>query len=120
MINDRTLARTRRSPILLNTAHGGLVETEAIVSAIESGQLPSAGIDVLPMQPPPSDDPLITAWRNPDHIAHHWVIINTHSASYSEQGLIDMRIKGAEACRRALLGLPLRMVVNQPEFVRSC
>ena len=33
-------------------------------------------------------------------------------AFYSEEGLLDMRVKGAEACRRALLGLPVRTVVN--------
>jgi len=118
MINDRTLALMKRSSILLNTARGGLLETAAVLSAIESGQLSGAGIDVLPVEPPPSGDPLITAWRNPDHAAHHRVIINPHSAFYSEQGLMDMRIKGAEACRRALLGLPLRNVVNRPASVR--
>jgi len=118
MINDRTLALMKRSSILLNTARGGLVDTTAVLSAIESGQLSGTGIDVLPVEPPPSGDPLITAWRNPDHVAHHRVIINPHSAFYSEEGLMDMRIKGAEACRRALLGLPLRNVVNQPASVR--
>ena len=29
-----------------------------------------------------------------------------------EEGLLDMRVKGAQACRRALLGEPLRNVVN--------
>jgi D-3-phosphoglycerate dehydrogenase/C-terminal binding protein len=40
------------------------------------------------------------------------VIVNPHSAFYSEEGLTDMRVKGSEACRRALLGMPLRNVVN--------
>ena len=40
------------------------------------------------------------------------VILNAHNAFYSVEGLRDMRVKGAEACRRALLGQPLRNVVN--------
>jgi C-terminal binding protein len=40
------------------------------------------------------------------------VILNAHNAFYSEDGLRDMRVKGSQACRRALLGLPLRNVVN--------
>jgi D-3-phosphoglycerate dehydrogenase/C-terminal binding protein len=40
------------------------------------------------------------------------LILNPHSAFYSEAGLLDMRLKGAEACRRAILGLPLRNIVN--------
>ena len=50
--------------------------------------------------------------RYPDDPCHHRVILNPHSAFYSEQGLIDMRVKGADACRRAILGMPLRNVVN--------
>ena len=52
------------------------------------------------------------AWRDPSHAAHHRVILNPHTAFYSEEGLMDMRVKGAEACRRALTGSPLRNVVN--------
>ena len=37
---------------------------------------------------------------------------NPHSAFYSEEGLMDMRVKGSENCRRALLGQPVRNLVN--------
>ena len=40
------------------------------------------------------------------------VIVNPHAAFYAEEGLLDMRVKGAQACRRALLDEPLRNVVN--------
>ena len=49
---------------------------------------------------------------NPEHPAYHRVLINPHSAFYCEEGLNEMRVKGADACRRAILGLPLRNVVN--------
>ena len=49
---------------------------------------------------------------NPADPCHDRVIVNPHSAFYSEEGLRDMRVKGAQACRRALLGEPLRNVVN--------
>ena len=39
-------------------------------------------------------------------------IINPHAAFYCEEGLREMRVKAATACRRALLGEPLRNVVN--------
>ncbi|MGH7202902.1 MAG: NAD(P)-dependent oxidoreductase, partial [Candidatus Levyibacteriota bacterium] len=97
---------------LVNTSRGAVVDTGAIPGAIASGRLAGAGIDVLEHEPPPPDDPLIAAWRNPRHPAHQRVIVNPHTAFYSEEGLMDMRVKGAEACRRALLGLPLRNVVN--------
>jgi D-3-phosphoglycerate dehydrogenase/C-terminal binding protein len=40
------------------------------------------------------------------------VLINPHTAFYSEEGLLDMRVKGSEACRRALEGEPVRNVIN--------
>jgi D-3-phosphoglycerate dehydrogenase/C-terminal binding protein len=80
---------------------------------VASGQLAGAGIDVLESEPPPPDHPLLLAWRDPSHPAHCRVIVNPHSAFYSEEGLMDMRVKGATACRRALLGEPIENVVNE-------
>jgi D-3-phosphoglycerate dehydrogenase/C-terminal binding protein len=98
--------------LLINSSRGAVVDTSAVPAAIASGRLAGAGIDVLEVEPPPDDDPLVNAWRDPAHPAHHRVLINPHSAFYSEEGLRDMRVKGSQTCRRALLGMPLRNVVN--------
>jgi D-3-phosphoglycerate dehydrogenase/C-terminal binding protein len=112
MMNAQTIARMPRGSFLVNTSRGAVVETSAIPPAIASGQLAGAGIDVLAIEPPPADDVLLRAWRDPGHPAYHRVIVNPHSAFYAEEGLLDMRLKGAQAVRNALLGLPLRNVVN--------
>lgn len=112
MINEKTLGQLPQGAYLVNTARGGVVDTRAIPGAIASGQLAGAGLDVLEQEPPDENDPLLLAWRDPNHPAYDKVIINAHSAFYSEEGLLDMRRKGAEACRRALLDLPLRNIVN--------
>ncbi len=112
IIDEAALAQMPHGSFLVNTARGALVDTAAIPDAIASGQLAGAAIDVLETEPPPDDDPLIAAWRDPNHPAHHRVLINPHSAFYSEQGVIDIRLKATEACRRALLDLPLRNIVN--------
>jgi D-3-phosphoglycerate dehydrogenase/C-terminal binding protein len=112
MIGAEQIAMLPHGAYLINTARGALVDTAAIPAALASGQLAGAALDVLPQEPPSSDDPLLRAWRDPRHPAHCRLIINPHAAFYSEEGLLDMRVKGAEACRRALAGLPLRNVVN--------
>ena len=112
LVNANTLELLPQGAFLVNTARGGVVDTSAIPAALASGRLAGAGIDVLPQEPPASDDPLLVAWRDRDHPAFERLIINPHAAFYSEQGLMDMRVKGTDACRRALLGQPLRNVVN--------
>ena len=112
MIDAAAIGRMPRGSYLVNTSRGAVVDTAAIPEAIASGQLAGAAIDVLPTEPPPDDDPLLAAWRDPQHPAHHRVIVNPHMAFYSEEGLMDIRLKTTGACRRALLGEPLRNVVN--------
>ena len=112
LINAQKIALMPRGSYLINTARGAVVDTSAIPEFVASGHLAGVGLDVLPIEPPPADHPLLVAWRNPEHPAYQRVILNAHNAFYSEQGLRDMRVKGSEACRRALLGEALRNVVN--------
>jgi D-3-phosphoglycerate dehydrogenase/C-terminal binding protein len=112
MIRAETIAQMRRGSFLVNTARGAVVDLRAIPEAIRSGQLAGAGIDVMEEEPPGESHPLLLAWRDPDHPAYHRVIVNPHAAFYSEEGMEDMRVKGSQCCRRALVGEPLRNVVN--------
>jgi D-3-phosphoglycerate dehydrogenase/C-terminal binding protein len=112
MIDAAALARLPHGSFLINTARGEVVDIDAVAPVLTAGQLAGVGIDVLPVEPPTGSEPLLAAWRDPSHPAHHRIIINPHAAFYSEEGLMDMRIKGAEACRRALLGEPIRNLVN--------
>src|SRR3989338_1297790 len=47
MINKRNIGKCKKGCILINTARGGLIETEAIVYALEKGILSAVGLDVL-------------------------------------------------------------------------
>lgn len=112
MIGAAALAGMRPGSYLVNTARGAIVDTGALAEALASGRLAGAGVDVLPQEPPAENDPLLVAWRDPTHAAHDRLILNPHAAFYSEEGLHDIRTKTAAACRRAILGQPLRNVVN--------
>jgi len=112
LIDAKAIALMPSGSYLVNTSRGGVVDTTAIPAAVRSGQLAGAGIDVFEVEPPPDDHPLVKAWRDPADPCHDRVILTPHSAFYSEEGLRDIRVKAATACRRALLGEPLRNVVN--------
>ena len=112
LVNAESLHWLPEGAFLVNTARGGVVDTAALPDALTRGQLAGAAIDVLVGEPPADDNPLLVAWRDPGHPAYERLIINPHAAFYSVEGLLDMRTKGTEACRRALLGLPLRNIVN--------
>lgn len=112
LIDGHAISMMTPGSYLVNTARGGVMDAAAVPAAIESGHLAGVGVDVLAHEPPEAFNPLIAAWRNPHHPAYHRVLINPHSAFYSEAGLLDMRTKGAEACRLALLGQPISTIVN--------
>ncbi len=112
MIDAAAMKKMRKGAFLVNTSRGVVVDTHAVPEALESGHLGGVGLDVLEQEPPADDHPLMVAWRDPNHPAHHRLIVNQHVAFYSEQGLMDMRLKAAGACRRAFLDMPPRNVVN--------
>ena len=112
IINRESIAKMKPGSYVVNTARGGTVDVLAVLEAITSEHLRGAAIDVLETEPPLPDHPLIKAWRDPNHLAHSRIIINPHSAFYTEEGLIDMRVKGSQNCRRVLLGQTPYNVVN--------
>jgi len=113
IIDEAAIAQMRPGSFLINTARGGVVDVQAVLDAIERNHLRGAAIDVLEVEPPAGTEPIIAAWRNPDHPAFDRLILNPHSAFYSEEGLMDMRVKGSRNCRRVLLGESPRNVINQ-------
>lgn len=61
LIDTRALSRMRSDAILINTGRGGLVDSAALADALRRGELGGAGIDVLPAEPPPPDEPLLAS-----------------------------------------------------------
>ncbi len=53
------LAAAKPGAVIVNTSRGGIVDEEALVAALHSGQIGAAGLDVFDIEPPPADHPLL-------------------------------------------------------------
>ena len=85
LINKETLAKMKRNAILINCGRGGLVDTEALVEALQLGNLGGAGLDVFETEPISSDHPLLQMEQ---------VVLTPHCADMTPEG-VDMLNEGA-------------------------
>jgi len=104
LFSRRTIAAMKRGSYLINVARGAVVESDALVDALRSGQISGAGLDVTEPDPLPPDHPL---WSLPS------VVITPHVAGSSE--LADERSWALlrENLRRFGAGEPLLNVVDK-------
>ena len=61
MINKESLGKMKKTAILINTSRGGLVIDRDLADALNGGIIAGAGLDVLSVEPPEKDNPLLTA-----------------------------------------------------------
>lgn len=61
VINAENVAKMKTTAFLINTARGPLVNEPDLAAALNEGRLAGAGLDVLSAEPPPADNPLLTA-----------------------------------------------------------
>jgi glycerate dehydrogenase len=59
LIGETELALMKSSALLINTARGGIVDEYALAKALRAGEIGGAGIDVLGVEPPAADNPLL-------------------------------------------------------------
>lgn len=71
LIDEQALAQLKPGALLVNVARGGIVDTQALRKALESGHLGGAALDVTEPEPLPADDPL---WQAPN------LLISPHTA----------------------------------------
>lgn len=58
MINEEKLRLMKKTAILINTSRGGLIDTNALIKALQEGWIAGAGLDVYEEEPLPKDHPL--------------------------------------------------------------
>ena len=102
LIDAAALAQMKPSAFLINCARGPIVDTHALVRALDEKIIAGCALDTIDPEPLPQDHPL----RGRDN-----VIITPHAAWYSEQAMVGLQSGAPNEVRRVLTGQwPLHVV----------
>src|SRR6267154_1743938 len=102
MMNDRAFSRMKPSAFLINCARGPVVDTDALVRALDAKKIAGCALDTTDPEPLPDPHPL----RGREN-----VIVTPHAAWYSEQAMAGLQAGAPGEVRRVLTGeWPLNVV----------
>jgi lactate dehydrogenase-like 2-hydroxyacid dehydrogenase len=103
LINAETLAAMKSSALLVNTARGPLVDTEALVTALRRGEIAGAALDVTEPEPLPATHPLLSLSN---------CLVLPHVGSASLKTREKMALRAVDNLRTALSGQRPAHLVN--------
>lgn len=104
MMNDDAFARMKPTAFLINCSRGPIVDTPALVRALDAGRIAGCALDTTDPEPLPDPHPL----RGREN-----VIVTPHAAWYSEQALVGLQAGAPGEVRRVLTGEWPVNVVNK-------
>lgn len=125
MINKDNIHLIKRGAILINTARGSIVETEALIAALNQGILSGAGLDVFEGEESIKEETAILVQRLPREkmtevllgyalLHRDNVVITPHIAFYSEEALGRIMQTTEANIFGYLSGEPLNLLVPKP------
>jgi D-3-phosphoglycerate dehydrogenase len=103
LVDRAALAAMRRDAVLVNVARGSLVDTEALLWALDAGELGAAALDVTEPEPLPDGHPL---WR------HRRAIVTPHVANPPERWESSLAERVEENVGRIRAGRPPLAVIE--------
>ncbi len=85
LIGENELTKMKPNALIINVARGQVLDTDALVRALNKGQIAGAAVDVYDQEPPPKDHPLLACEQ---------VILTPHCADMTPEG-VDLLNEGA-------------------------
>jgi D-3-phosphoglycerate dehydrogenase len=108
LVDAQFLTRMKTGAVLVNVSRGPVVDTAALLSALEHGPLGAAALDVIEGEPDPPRE--LVARQN--------VIVTPHVAFSSTVSILELRERACAEVVRVLAGETPRHPCNQPRGVR--
>lgn len=105
MVSTAEFAMMKKGARIVNCARGGIIDEEALVSAIKEGRVAAAALDVFEKEPLSADNPLLQLDN---------VVITPHLGASTEEAQVNVALEVAQIVRDALLGRGIRNAANYP------
>lgn len=116
LVGAAQLARLKEGAVVINTARGPILDLDALEAGLRSGRIAAAGLDVLPVEPPVPEPPLLQAYRAGEEWLRGRLIILPHIAFHSPEAWDDIRLKSAETMRDVLVrGLKTNVIAPESD-----
>ena len=103
LIGQRAFDLMKPSAYLINCARGPIVDEPALLHALQTGSVAGAGLDVMESSAPPADHPMFGLDN---------VIITPHVAFLSQQSVLELEVRTAQATVDVLQGRMPEFLVN--------
>ncbi len=101
MLGEKELAMMKQGSLLVNGGRAGLVDTLALVDALNSGHLAGAAIDVFDQEPLPPDNPILSCEQ---------VVLSPHSGDNTPEGIEALHEGAVDNVIAYLEGRPQNVV----------
>ena len=98
LLNAKTLAACKKGVIIVNTARGGLIDETALLEALKSGQVFSAGLDSFAVEPMTAPHPFHGEQR---------IILSPHIGGVTADAYVKMGVAAAKNALAVLEGAPV-------------
>jgi D-3-phosphoglycerate dehydrogenase len=102
LIGAGQLAKMKDTAVLVNTSRGPLIQLDALIDALRTGQIAAAALDVFEQEPP--DAAALAGAEN--------LLMTPHIAFYSDDAIAESQTKAATQVAKALTDQPLDYLLN--------
>ena len=110
MIGANEFAKMKTSAYFINLARGELVEEQALIEALQKGQIAGAALDVFDKEPPDPANPLLSMEN---------VIVTPHNAALTHESMSRASLQAAQGIWDVLNGKMPEWPVNRPQQSRA-